>query len=86
MTKPTIGRLSIKMEMLTNVTLAAALLLALTANSSAQLAVDSASKQYESSEELAPAAIELDVSHTSPLLQLLYAATRETKQQPTLVT
>src|SRR5262249_39097480 len=30
-------------------------------------------------EELAPAALELDVSKESPLLQLLYKATRETK-------
>ena len=34
--------------------------------------------------ELAPAAVTLDVSHTSPLIQTLYAATRETKEQPTL--
>jgi hypothetical protein len=34
--------------------------------------------------ELAPAAIHLDVSHASPLIQVLYAATRETKDQPTL--
>jgi LssY C-terminus len=35
-------------------------------------------------EELAPAAVELDVSHTSPLIQALYQATRETKERPTL--
>jgi LssY C-terminus len=35
-------------------------------------------------EELAPAAVELDVSHTSPLIQVLYQATRETKERPTL--
>jgi hypothetical protein len=34
--------------------------------------------------ELAPAAIQLDVSQASPLIQELYAATRETKEQPTL--
>jgi LssY C-terminus len=38
----------------------------------------------ESSDELAPAAVQLDLSRNSPLLQTLYAATRETKQQPTL--
>jgi hypothetical protein len=48
-------------------------------------AIDLASEsQDESSDELAPAAVQLDLSHTSPLLQVLYAATRETKQQPTL--
>jgi ankyrin repeat protein len=47
--------------------------------------IDSASEpQDESSDELAPAAVQLDLSRTSPLLQVLYAATRETKQQPTL--
>jgi hypothetical protein len=35
-------------------------------------------------EELAPAAVELDVSHTSPLIQILYRATRETKEGVTL--
>jgi hypothetical protein len=34
--------------------------------------------------ELAPAAVKLDVSHASPLIQTLYAATRETKEQDTL--
>ena len=34
--------------------------------------------------ELAPAALKLDVSNTSKLIQVLYAATRETKDQPTL--
>jgi hypothetical protein len=34
--------------------------------------------------ELAPAALQLDVSRASPLIQELYAATRETKEQPTL--
>lgn len=48
-------------------------------------AVDSASEpQDEFAEELAPAAVQLDVSRNSPLLQLLYAATRETKQQAIL--
>jgi LssY C-terminus len=35
-------------------------------------------------EELAPAAVKLDVSHTSPLIQVLYQATRETKERPIL--
>jgi hypothetical protein len=35
-------------------------------------------------DELAPAAVELDVSHDSPLLQDLYQATRETKEQAIL--
>ena len=35
-------------------------------------------------EDLAPAAVQLDVSQTSPLIQALYQATRQTKQQPTL--
>src|ERR1700722_7297062 len=34
--------------------------------------------------ELAPAAVHLDVSNASKLIQVLYAATRETKTQPTL--
>src|SRR5438045_6616512 len=35
-------------------------------------------------EELAPAAVELDVSRTSPLIKILYQATRETKEGVTL--
>src|SRR5689334_14930285 len=35
-------------------------------------------------EELAPAALELDVSKESPLLQVLYKATRETKEKEIL--
>jgi hypothetical protein len=35
-------------------------------------------------DELAPAALELDVSQSSPLIQTLYKATRETKEKPTL--
>jgi hypothetical protein len=35
-------------------------------------------------EDLAPAAVNLDVSHTSPLIQALYQATRETKERPIL--
>jgi LssY C-terminus len=35
-------------------------------------------------EELAPAAVQLDVSHTSPLIKILYQATRETKEGVTL--
>src|SRR5438270_700796 len=34
--------------------------------------------------ELAPAAIQLDLSKASPLIQELYAATRETKEEPIL--
>ncbi len=33
---------------------------------------------------MAPAAVHLDVSHASKLIQVLYAATRETKTQPTV--
>src|SRR3954447_25880594 len=32
-------------------------------------------------EELEPAAVQLDVSHESPLIQVLYGATRETEEQ-----
>jgi hypothetical protein len=35
-------------------------------------------------EELEPAAVQLDVSRDSPLIQVLYRATRETKEQPIL--
>jgi hypothetical protein len=35
-------------------------------------------------EELAPAIVQLDVSHDTPLIRLLYEATRETKEEPTL--
>jgi hypothetical protein len=35
-------------------------------------------------DELAPAAMQLDVSKSSPLIQTLYQATRETKEQPIL--
>ena len=35
-------------------------------------------------DELAPAAVEFDVSQVSPLIQTLYKATRETKEKPTL--
>lgn len=35
-------------------------------------------------DELDKAAVKLDVSHTSPLIQTLYQATRETKEQPIL--
>ncbi|HEX4167828.1 MAG TPA: LssY C-terminal domain-containing protein [Bryobacteraceae bacterium] len=45
-------------------------------------ATDEAAEPAE--EELAPAAVQLDVSRTSPLIQALYQATRQTKQQPTL--
>jgi hypothetical protein len=35
-------------------------------------------------EELEPAAVQIDVSRESPLIQVLYRATRETKEQPIL--
>src|SRR5689334_557300 len=35
-------------------------------------------------EELAPAEVQLDVSKTSPLIQALYQATRETKEEAIL--
>ncbi len=35
-------------------------------------------------EDLAPAAVQLDVPRTSPLIRILYQATRETKERPTL--
>jgi hypothetical protein len=40
--------------------------------------------QEESDEPLEPAAVELDISHASPLIKVLYQATRETKEGPTL--
>ena len=40
--------------------------------------------QEETDEALAPAAADLDLSHASPLIQVLYQATRETKERPTL--
>jgi len=40
--------------------------------------------EQEAEEELAPAAVTLDVSKDSPLIQVLYQATRETKEQATL--
>ncbi|HEX4771534.1 MAG TPA: LssY C-terminal domain-containing protein [Bryobacteraceae bacterium] len=40
--------------------------------------------EEESDEALAPAAVQLDISHTSPLIKVLYQATRETKDGPTL--
>jgi hypothetical protein len=47
---------------------------------------ESASDIQEQSpdEDLAPAILQLDVSKTSPVIRLLYEATRETKQQPIL--
>ena len=41
--------------------------------------------QEEPEEELAPAAVQLDVSKDSPLIQELYRATRETKEDAILV-
>lgn len=40
--------------------------------------------EQEDSEDLAPAAVQLDVSNDSPLIQALYRATRETKEQDIL--
>jgi hypothetical protein len=45
---------------------------------------EDADTQEEAQEDLTPAALQLDVSKDSPLLQTLYQATRETKVQPTL--
>lgn len=47
---------------------------------------ESASDAQEESpdEELAPAVLQLDVSRDPPLIQALYQATRETKEEPTL--
>lgn len=42
------------------------------------------SQEQPPDEDLAPAAVQMDVSRDSPLIQLLYQATRETKEQPTL--
>jgi LssY C-terminus len=42
------------------------------------------SDEETAEEELAPAAVDLDVSKSSPLIQTLYQATRETKEQPIL--
>ncbi|HZC35218.1 MAG TPA: LssY C-terminal domain-containing protein, partial [Chthoniobacterales bacterium] len=42
------------------------------------------SQQEPAEEELAPAALQLDVSNDSPLIRELYQATRETKEQPIL--
>ena len=52
---------------------------------SSQAAADASLQEEEPPEgELAPAALKLDVSNASKLIQVLYAATRETKDQPTL--
>jgi hypothetical protein len=54
---------------------------------SSQTAAANADSGYEeepSDEPLAPAAVEIDVSHASSLIQVLYRATRETKERPTL--
>ncbi|WP_353065251.1 LssY C-terminal domain-containing protein [Tunturibacter psychrotolerans] len=47
-------------------------------------APDDADTQDTPDDELDTAAVTLDVSHTSPLIQKLYQATRETKEQPIL--
>ena len=57
------------------------------AQESRQTAAANADSGYEEAvedEALAPAAVQLDVSGTSPLIQALYQATRETKDGPTL--
>jgi LssY-like putative type I secretion system component LssY/ankyrin repeat protein len=57
------------------------------AQESRQTAAANADSGYEEAipdEALAPAAVELDVSRTSPLIQALYRATRETKEAPML--
>ena len=48
----------------------------------AQTADDQSSTEQD--EDLSPAAVQLDVSQASPLIQKLYQATRETKEQLTL--
>jgi LssY C-terminus len=54
-------------------------------SSTSQEATGSSTQDVEPPEgELAPAALQLDQSKSSPLIQVLYAATRETKVQPTL--
>ena len=47
-------------------------------------ASDDADTQEMPDDELDTAAVTLDVSHSSPLIQKLYQATRETKEQPIL--
>lgn len=55
------------------------------ASTESQEATDAADQEAEPVEgELSPAAVQLDESKASPLIQVLYAATRETKDQPTL--
>ncbi|MFL6417528.1 MAG: LssY C-terminal domain-containing protein [Bryobacteraceae bacterium] len=53
---------------------------------SSQTAAANADSGYEeeSDDLLEPAAVQLDVSHASPLIKVLYQATRETKDGPTL--
>src|SRR5271163_5203271 len=52
---------------------------------SSQATADASLQEEEPPEgELAPAAVKLDVSNATKLIQVLYAATRETKDQPTL--
>jgi hypothetical protein len=52
---------------------------------SSQATADASLQEEEPPEgELAPAALKLDVSNATKLIQVLYAATRETKEQPTL--
>ncbi len=56
-----------------------------TSSSSSQEATDDSAQDTEPPDgELAPAAVQLDESKASPLIQALYAATRETKIPPTL--
>jgi len=53
---------------------------------SSQTAAADADSGYEevSDEPLEPAAVQLDISHDSPLIKVLYQATRETKEGPAL--
>jgi hypothetical protein len=54
-------------------------------SNSTPAATDTSTQDAEPPEgELAPAALQLDESKASPLIQVLYAATRETKVEPTL--
>jgi hypothetical protein len=55
-----------------------------TANNSQPTPDGEPAEEEEPSEELAPAAVQMDVSHVPPLIQALYQATRETKEDKIL--
>src|SRR5262249_13905716 len=55
-----------------------------TANNSQPTLDGEPAEEEEPSEELAPAAVQMDVSHGPPLIQALYQATRETKEDKIL--